>query len=65
MSVPARTLNSVDQTERVWLVFDGDLLGVHASHAGAADAKDAYIAAVMASAQPGEPEADREYPSGR
>jgi hypothetical protein len=36
----------VDQIGRVWLVYDGDLLGVHASPDGAEAAKDTYIDSV-------------------
>jgi hypothetical protein len=61
MSVLAHILGNMDATERVWLVYDGDLLSVHASPAGATKAKDAYIGRVIAEAQQGEPAGDREY----
>ena len=49
------------QAQRVWLVFDGDLLSVHASSEGATAAREAYIGRVLTEMEPGEPAAKREY----
>ncbi len=54
-------LAGMDQVGRVWLLFDGHLLSVHASSEGATGARETYIGEVMAGVQPGELAADREY----